>query len=100
MPAIIEPSTVVSKNGDVSGVDISWWALVVWGLSSLIRKAGADSPDGRVQRVKNKSARIPRFAITRNNENSQDWKTFCPQNLQFTVHFQRNCLENSKERPR
>ena len=72
MPAIIELRTVVNKNDDVSGVDISCRVLDVGVLISLIRKAGADSPDGRVQRVKKKSVRMPRFVIIRNNENSQD----------------------------
>lgn len=72
MPAIMELSTVVNKNDGLSGVDISRWVLDEDGFRSLIRKAGADSLDGRVQRVKKKSARIPKFVINRNNENSQD----------------------------
>ena len=100
MPAIIELSTVVNTNEGMSKVVISRWAMGESCARSLVEKAVADIPDGRVQRVKKNSARRPRLATARSNENSQDRKTFSPQNLQFTVHFHKNCLENSKARLR
>ena len=72
MPASSEISTVVNMNEGVSGVDISRWTAAEGGFRSLIMKAGAESPDGRVQRVNKKNTRRPKFVMINNNENSHD----------------------------
>lgn len=96
---MVELRMAVNMKEGVIRSDVSCWALGEIGLRIVAIKAGRDGADGRIQRVEKNKKSKQRLDMASINENFRERKTSSPMNLQFTVHFQRNCLENSKARP-
>ena len=89
----------VNMKEGVIRSDVSCCTLGETGLMIAEIKACMDGADGRIQRVAKNSKSKQRLDMTSINEKFRERKISSPTNLQFTVHFQRNCLENSNARP-
>lgn len=98
MPMDKEPRTVVKIKDGVTRRDICCCASGESGLKIVGRKAGTESPDGRIHRVAKNNSRMLKLVIAKTSENPGDRKISAPTNLQLTVHLKRNCLVNSKAR--
>lgn len=64
-----EPSTVVKMKDGVTRRDKCCCASDEGGLKIVDRKAGRESPDGRIHRVAKKNSRRLKFVIAKASEN-------------------------------
>lgn len=100
MPIAIEVNIdVIMKDGETLR-DIDCWALGGRGLIAVDIKVGIERPEGRVQRVRTKTASNARCTAIRVIANSLDKNLSSPTNLQLTVHLNKNCRVSSNERAR
>lgn len=99
MPIIMELSIDVSTKEGLMLRAIRCWIKGRRGRNAVFASAGAESPDGRVQRVRPKIFRSARLPISSATANSRLRNVSSPTNLQLTVHLKKNCRSSWNDLP-